>query len=420
MKLKCLWTLLAYLICLSLSACSPSAEEQAATETQAASYAFATQTALAPTATRTPTPTATSTATPTITPTPTVTLIPAPSATPYGMSKYGNPFVVFTARDERGWWTVFGTNLDETPLQYYSVSSGDRTAHMPVWSPDASYLAWVEQDALAMAYYYVVFDLFNSQIFQPSQQPVDSNAKFCWTYDSKYLVWSDHQPNSREMDIYRLEVETGEITDLTQDSPVWDAFPACSPVSDAIAFVSDRADGGKGTDNIWVMDSQGDSLRQLTNTPGWENGRPTWSPDGREIAYYHSGYPGTSDVAFAQGGVYVVKSDGCESRLVVKDDTLLFGANEAPVWSPDGRYLAYSAGLDESTISVVSTLDGTLLWSSELPGRKSDLSWSSNSAYLLFTNEVDMINQIYILAIAEPRPVPMVTLPDNLWGMFAP
>jgi hypothetical protein len=411
------------LICLSLSACGPSAEEQAATATQAASDAFATQTALAPTATNTPsptvTPTSTPTSTPTVTPTPTETMTPTPTATPEGYSKYGNPFVVFSAWGEQD-LAVFGTILDEDPLQYYPLSSSDRPSFMPVWSLDASYLAWLEYDRQTQTSYFVIFDLFNSEIFQPSQKPVNIQGKYCWTYDSKYLVWSDHQADGNEMDIYRMEIETGEIVNLTRNSPVWDAFPSCSPVSDAITFVSDRAAGGKDTDNIWVMDSQGGNLTQLTNTPGWENKYPAWSPDGSEIAYYHSGFPGLADAAFAPGGVYAIKADGSESRLLVEDDMLLFNAFDAPLWSPDGQYLAYSIGMDESAINIISTVDGALVWSSDLPGTNYELSWSNNSAYLLFTNTYADLDQIYILALADPDLVPMLPDPDNFQGMFAP
>jgi Tol biopolymer transport system component len=423
LKSRIVYLLTSLLVCLSLSACGPSAEEQVAIASQEAAYTFATQTALAPTATNTPSPTAmptaTATSTATITPTPTETMTPTPTATPYGYSKYGNPFVVFNAWGDPV-LSVFGTNLDEDPLVYYPLSSGDRPAYMPIWSPDASFLVWIEFDPDTEAFYFVVFDLFNSEILQPSQQPVDFLGKVCWTYDAKYLIWSDYQADGTERDIYRMEIETGEIVNLTKNSPVWDAFPSCSPVSDAIAFVSDRAAGGKDTDNIWVMDSQGENLRQLINTSGWENGHPAWSPDGREIAYYHSGYAGISDSAFAPGGVYAVKSDGSESRLIVEDEALLFGANEAPLWSPDGQYLAYTVGLDESAIFIISTNDGALVWSSDMPGMNYELSWSSNSAYLLFTNELDEVSQIYILAIADPDPVPMLPDPNNFLGMFVP
>ncbi len=72
----------ALLICALISACGPSADEQAATATQGAANIFATLTAQAPTATPTFTPSPTSTATPTATPTPSSTPTPRPTNTP--------------------------------------------------------------------------------------------------------------------------------------------------------------------------------------------------------------------------------------------------------------------------------------------------------------------------------------------------
>ena len=427
MNTKCLFKLFALLTCICLTACGPSAEEQAATATRQAADAFATQTALAPTATRTPTITPTTTATPTqtstptITPTPTETPIPTATSTPYGMSRYGNPFLVFAAWGPRV-VSVYGTDLDDDPIQTYLLSTGEEPAYMPVWALSSPYIAWLEYDRESDGTYFVIFDLANSEVFRPSLQPVTVHSSFCWTYDLQYLVWSDHQPDGAEMDIYRMEVETGQVTNLTQDSPVWDAFPDCSPVEDAIAFVSDRAEGGKDTDNIWVMDSQGENLRQLTNTPGWENAHPSWSPDGSEIAYYHSGFAGLSDPTYAPGGVYVVKADGSESRLVVEDEGLFFGPNEPPLWSPDGQYLAYPVGIEEMTISVVSVADGALVWQSELPGMNYELSWSQNSAYLLFTNTQDEVSHLYLLSMLDLASPPEPLLPDldAFMGMFPP
>ena len=236
----------------------------------------------------------------------------------------------------------------------------------------------------------------------------------------QYLVWSDVQPDGTELDVYRLDVETDELVNLTQDSPVWNAFPACSPVSDQIAFVSDRAEGNMENDNIWVMDSQGENLRQLTNTPGWENKFPAWSADGTQIAYYHIGFGRMSDAAYAPAGVYVMNADGSENRLLVENDQLFSSVVEAPHWSPDGRCLAYPVGRDDTTIYVVSTEDGALVWQSSLPGENKELSWSANSAYLLFTNELDDVSQVYITDISDPKSVPMLPYPDCFLAAFSP
>jgi Tol biopolymer transport system component len=244
---------------------------------------------------------------------------------------------------------------------------------------------------------------------------------YCWTFDQKYLIWGDHQPDGAEMDIYRLDMATGEIVDLTQESAVWDAFPACSPVNDQIAFVSDRQGSSKENDNIWVMDSQGENLKQVTNTQTmfWENQFPGWSPDGSEIAFFRFSF--TEQDQNGPPGIWAVKPDGSGERLVIEiKDLAEFNRKGTPIWSPDGKYIAYSIGKGERNIYIVPTSGGELLWRCDLPGVNSEVSWSANSKHLIFTNSLNDIARIYIIAIDDLKPAPLLPDPGNFVGMFGP
>ena len=56
---------------------------------------------------------------------------------------------------------------------------------------------------------------------------------------------------------------------------------------------------------------------------------PSWSPDGKEIAFY-SGRAGNRDI-------FVMPSDGGPIRQL----TTHTGGDIMPVWSPDGQQIAY-------------------------------------------------------------------------------
>ena len=109
---------------------------------------------------------------------------------------------------------------------------------------------------------------------------------------------------------------------------------------------------------------EGGSATQLTD-PGFFVD-PTWSPDGRRIAF--AGSPG------GPYGIYILDLATAESRLVPGTDEIDVGH---PTWSPDGKHIAfaawdgaeperwdiYSVRLDGSELTnLTNTRDGSETW----------------------------------------------------------
>jgi len=93
----------------------------------------------------------------------------------------------------------------------------------------------------------------------------------------------------------------------------------------AIAY-SRYSPGGK---NVWIEWPSGQQ-RQLTSSAHAEETEPTFSPDGRSIAYVRS---------YGRPGIWVMNSDGTDKREIVRGAGL-----DSPAFFPSGRRLLFEYG----------------------------------------------------------------------------
>ncbi|MDQ3070577.1 MAG: S41 family peptidase [Acidobacteriota bacterium] len=121
-------------------------------------------------------------------------------------------------------------------------------------------------------------------------------------------------------------------TAAIESSPVW------SPDSRKLAYVSTR----DGEPRIYLYDFATSSERALT--AGGGDGGPAFSPDGRKLAFVRNWRE-----------LRVIDVDGKGSAQEMKLAEGLFGdplVTRAPVWSPDGRWLALLATGTKSFANV--------------------------------------------------------------------
>jgi hypothetical protein len=148
-----------------------------------------------------------------------------------------------------------------------------------------------------------------------------------------------------EYGIETADPDGSDIVRLTDG--VNDSWASWSPDGTKILFSSTRYDPsieqclpgfphehGCPTD-IYVMDAEGSNVVRLTDDPASEY-QPVWSPDGRRIAFARS----LGDPQLSHPVIFTMAPDGTEVRQISSADG---GSDFWPSWSPDGTQIVFVA-----------------------------------------------------------------------------
>ncbi len=161
----------------------------------------------------------------------------------------------------------------------------------------------------------------------------EGNApRYEWNYDDQYQL-------------YETDLESGSTRQLTSEKG-YDAEGSYSPDGTLIAFASNRRGyekppEGKAAEifsrdlsymmDIYIMNSDGTNVRQLTDSPGYDGG-PFFSADGKQICWRRFSEDG------ATAEIFTMNIDGSEQRQLTCSGTMSW----APFFHPSGKYLIYN------------------------------------------------------------------------------
>ena len=135
---------------------------------------------------------------------------------------------------------------------------------------------------------------------------------------------------------------------------------------------------------IYISDYDGANSRRLT-TSRQLNINPSWSPDGRAVAY--TSYVPVPDIFIS----YLY-------RGVRENPTKRVGSNFLPVFSPDGARMAFMSNRDGNPEIYVMNVDGTAVRRiTNHPAGDSSPTWSPTGSQIAFTSDRSGTPQIYIV-----------------------
>src|SRR5947207_7166489 len=338
------------------------------------------------------------------------------------------------------------------PITFDDMIKMHRVAE-PRISPDGKWVAYTvatpDMDANRNASNIWIVPTSGGAPSQLTQSGHDSSP--VWSPDGKALAFLSSR--SGDSQVYLLSLEGGEAQRLTKLSTGADLVK-WSPDGKTIAFTSSvypdckdddcnsRRDAGKEKNKVkahvaehllyrhwmhwndgkrahlFVVPADGSAApRDLTpganyDVPPDERSAPgdiNFSPDGKEMCF--TAVTDKMEAISTNGDLFIVPVAGGEAKRITTQP----GFDGNPVYSPDGKYIAYHAQLiaeyeaDRWRVMLYDRQSGKSENLSEGFDRSADeLAWSPDSKTIYFTAEKETQKPVYVMAAragAEPKKV---------------
>lgn len=186
--------------------------------------------------------------------------------------------------------------------------------------------------------------------------------------------------------------------------------PAVSNDGASIAFCSDIT----GTADLYTVPFEAGvgavgKPRQIFHAKGTATACPTFSPDGTKVAFV-SNKDGSPKIYVMDIPKFGAKSTDLHPKLISKKCR----ENTTPSWSPDGKKIAYSAkNAGERQIWIYDVERDTEQQLTDGKGNKESPSWAPDSLHLVFHAFTGSGADIYMVNMNQPKPVKITSGPGE-------
>ena len=289
-----------------------------------------------------------------------------------------------------------------TPLQLTKASESD---HDPAWSPDGRFIAF--RRGRHPAAYYIIPALGGAERkLADADLAYLAGSGLAWSRDGKYLAAADGGAKAAAggTRIFYISVESGERRESKIELPgQYILDPTFSPDGKELAFI-----GGPGflSNDVYVASVNGGKARALTSLRS-QMGRADWTPDGRELVF-DSDHQGTSTLW------RISRAGGEPQPLGIAADN----ANE-PAIAPHGNRLVFSLYAVDTNIWKVPLSPTDHAAPSKMIAstrQDSDPAFSPDGSRLAFTSNRAGSFEIYIAASDGSNPVQLTSMKVGTTG----
>jgi Tol biopolymer transport system component len=275
----------------------------------------------------------------------------------------GERSLIAYTSEVNGVMQVFTMDPDGSNRTQLTFNSEGRALH-PAWSPDGNKIIYVVEYNFTtpnrITEFYTIKNDGSDHVLVPNSRDGHNPS---WSPNGQRIVFD------RSGDILAMNLDGTALEQLTSE-PSSDRNPDWSPDGSMISFESNRnsSDSGGG---IYIIDSDGSNLRQLTFNPVQGDFCSSWSRTNGRILF--AGHRLLEDSGVYQSDLFIIDPDSSNFSRLTRDDI----PELYPSFSPDGLHVVYlkanagdfsiyridTDGTNETRVTTMEQLDEDPAWS---------------------------------------------------------
>lgn len=239
--------------------------------------------------------------------------IPAGANKPF--KREGTILYASTSTKVRNWDLFTVSAAGGEPQQ---LTHTDDLEQFPAWSPDGNRILFTRGSVMDNIDIYVM-DADGGNVRRLTEH-AERDQQASWSPDGRQIAFVSQRDG--DVEIWIMEVDGAGKRKLVQGRE-----PGWSPDGTRLSFVSSHFEGH---DELYVINADGSNMQRLTEQKktDWF---PNWSPVGDRIVFCSERFGGQELMVMTANGE-------AKTRVTIYEK----GYEEAPVWSPDARGVAYS------------------------------------------------------------------------------